>query len=418
MALTVHKFGGGVLDAPQRVGRLSERLDAGPSGGLIVVSAFYGTTRRLEALVNRAWEGDHATAEQQWRAIQDEHLAWAEQLLDHPDDFRNALEQYAEPLHPAPTEYTDYGAFYDAVVSQGEMMSSLLVYLRLRQEGRPVFFADARELVVTDEGHTAAGVDWHATRTRIETLKDILDEGRWVITQGFIGRSRRGQVTTLGKEGSDYSAALFAAALDAEAVTLWKNVPGILTADPQWDPTAQTIPVLSYDDAYRLGRLGAQVLHPMTLEVARTHRLRVRVPSFDHPGAGTTIGEENSAFSGRGMVIRKVRAAYIDRDDREPFFRAAQDLALDVIAHHPVGKRLLIVGAPNAAKWHAVARHLTNPYQDARRNHQPAPFEAWWVTLLGGHPLPDRLAKLQTVSVIPYAEGTWRGEQLLVRAIG
>ncbi len=407
MTFPVHKFGGGVLRSPEQLLRLPRQLEAA-TGGLIVVSAFHGVTQRLETMVNDAWEGRRDNARRQWARLYATHRAWAEKVLRHPEEYARVLPFTAEDAFPVPEEETSYGAFYDAVVSRGERMASLLVWQYLQQLQWSVRWVDARELVVTDDRHTAACVDWEATRRRIAGLRALLRPGEWFVTQGFIGRSRDGRPTTLGKEGSDYSAALFAAALDAPALWLWKNVPGILTADPRWDPHARTIPALSHDDARRLGELGAQVLHPLTLEVSRRHRMAVRVAFFEDPRQMTIVKEDVPPLSLRGMVVRTVRAVFLPCSAGESFRKLSRAMALKIIAEHPMGRRLLVVGDPNPEKWREIRRHLPHPFEDD-------PFEAFWVTLLGGYPMPRPLRQMQTITRIPYAHALWQGEQLLVR---
>ena len=229
----------------------------------------------------------------------------AEIVKNEPDDLvivvsaigktTNALEQVAATHHEIldDLELPDFDRVYDAFVSQGELQSTHIVSAYLNANRVPNIWLDATKIVVTDATHRAAVVNMDATRERFTAAIRHYPAHRYVI-QGFIGGTESGEVTTLGREGSDYSAAIFAAAIGAQSVTIWKDVPGVLTADPRRHSDAQLIPEMSYDDAIRLTQSGAQIIHPKTIQPLQEHAIPLYVKPFMQPNEAGTIIHQTS----------------------------------------------------------------------------------------------------------------------------
>ena len=211
----------------------------------------------------------------------------------------NALEQVVETHRPIIEDlHLDLSdTVYDAFVSMGELQSTRIVSAYLTSVGIANTWLDATHMVVTDSNHRSANVLLPETRERVreavesrKTAALKVERPHCWVTQGFIGGTQDGEVTTLGREGSDYSAAVFANVLDAESVTVWKDVPGILTADPRRYSEAQLIQELNYEDAIRLAQSGAQIIHPKTIEPLRQKGIPLYVKPFFHPSEpGTCI---------------------------------------------------------------------------------------------------------------------------------
>lgn len=299
--MKVFKFGGAsIKDAPGVMNVANILHGVGVRNKvLIVVSAMGKTTNALEKLLDMYFaKSDY---EQQWRLIYDYHLDIAKQLFaaQHPVfeeldrlflHLRRTLDHHSRP--------ENYHESYDQVVAYGELISSLLLSHYLNQIGIPHQWVDARQYIRTDTTWRRAQVDWAWTEHLIQ--KDLRSrlENTLILTQGFIGGTTGGRTTTLGREGSDYSAALFAAALRAESVTVWKDVPGVMNADPRFYAFAQPFTHLSYRQAAEMTFYGASVIHPSTIRPLAQHAIPLWVRSFlDPAGAGTRIDAEESPLS-------------------------------------------------------------------------------------------------------------------------
>lgn len=202
----------------------------------------------------------------------------------------NALEGVAELHHAIMDDLNlnSYNRLYDAIVSQGELMSTRIVSEYLSSQGIDNVWLDARQILVSDDTYRAANIDMVKTGQNIR--KAIQSHpSRLYIIQGFIAGTQGGQPTTLGREGSDYSAAIFANLLDAESVTIWKDVPGILTADPRKQSDATLIKELNYEDAAVLAASGAQIIHSKTIAPLAEKRIPLYVKPFLNPDADGSV---------------------------------------------------------------------------------------------------------------------------------
>lgn len=199
---------------------------------------------------------------------------------NHPifDEIANCFVEIEWILEEEPQDSFDY--LFDQIVSTGEIVSSKILAAYLNHIGVNSKWLDARNYIMTDNTYTEAQVNWEKTEAIIQAeIPHILQE--YVgITQGFIGSTSENFTTTLGREGSDYSAAIFAACLDAQHVTIWKDVPGVLNADPKWFEKTELIPELSYTDAIELTYYGATVIHPKTIKPLQNKNIQLNVRSF------------------------------------------------------------------------------------------------------------------------------------------
>jgi len=279
----VMKFGGtSVADAAafENVARIvaSER-EAAP---VVVVSAMSGVTDALLAATNieEVFERHRSVS----RELLDDNKAFAERL--------SSAEQQIDQLLKEPGERK---ALQDAVVSFGEILSSTLLAELLNQRGIEALPVDARRCIITDEEHTSAAPLMTETFAQSKSeLLPVIESGVVPVLGGFIGATRRGVTTTLGRGGSDYTAALLGAALGASEIQIWTDVTGVLTADPRVVPEAQTIERLSYGEAAELAYFGAKVLHPKTIQPAIESSIPVRICNSRAPQeAGTLVGPQS-----------------------------------------------------------------------------------------------------------------------------
>lgn len=287
--MKVYKFGGAsVKDANgvrnvERIIRASDTKD----GLMVVVSAMSKTTNALERVVEFLDAGKEEAALNQWIDIIDFHVAIMKDLgLQPGTDIRLQGEIPYDPQLP-------FDENYDQVVSMGELLSTQIVAVYLLKQGLPVEWWNMPKLLRTDATWREAKVDDAASVAVIKAGWERPNRPQIVVAQGFIGGTADGKRTTLGREGSDYTAALLGNYLDAESVTIWKDVPGILNADPRIEPDTVLIPSLRYQDAVELSYSGAQIIHPKTIRPLENKRIPLLVKPFGDPtAAGSRIAED------------------------------------------------------------------------------------------------------------------------------
>ena len=291
--MKVFKFGGGILNSPESIRLIPVILERFPGQDLLlVISAFGKSTNALEKIIHARKSGlDHHPFSD--RLIQD-HLAILLQLFpsEHPvfkefNDFSGKLEEALDSI-PSGNDGRDY----DRLVSFGELIASGVVHHFLEASGYPNRWADAREIIVTDLAYQDATVDLEYSRKLAGLKLNFPKQGQRgsiIVTQGFIAGGIDGSTTTLGREGSDYSAAIFANLLDAEEVIIWKDVPGILNADPMLFPDPVKLDRISYAEATELAYYGAKVIHPKTTKPLQNKNIPLWVKSFFHPSETGTL---------------------------------------------------------------------------------------------------------------------------------
>ena len=246
---------------------------------MVVVSAMGKTTNALERVVEFLDAGKEEQALNQWVDIIDYHVAIMKELgLKPGSDIRLQGEIPFDPQ-------LSLDENYDQVVSLGEIMSTQIVAVYLLKQGLSVEWWNMPKLLRTDNTWREAKVDNETSAATIRAGWERANRPSIVVTQGFIGGTAEGKRTTLGREGSDYTAALLGNYLDAESVTIWKDVPGILNADPRLEPDTILIPSLRYQDAVELSYSGAQIIHPKTIRPLENKQIPLFVKPFGDPGA-------------------------------------------------------------------------------------------------------------------------------------
>lgn len=283
----VYKFGGASVKNAEGVRNVEKIVRMAEGDLMVVVSAMGKTTNALERVVEALAAGQEEKALQQWVDIIDFHVAVMKELGLQPGvDIRLQGEI---PYDPAKS----FDENYDQIVSLGEIMSTQIVAVFLLKQGLPVEWWNMPKLLRTDETWREARVDNETSASIIRSGWNRRQRPRIVVAQGFIGGTADGRRTTLGREGSDYTAALLGNYLDAESVTIWKDVPGILNADPRIEPNTVLIPSLRYQDAVELSYSGAQVIHPKTIRPLENKQIPLFVKPFGDPTAeGSRIAED------------------------------------------------------------------------------------------------------------------------------
>ncbi len=285
--MKVYKFGGASVKDAAGVRNLESIVRQTDGELMVVVSAMGKTTNALERVVEFLDAGKEEQALNQWVDIIDYHVAIMKALGLKPGvDVRLQGEIPFDPQLP-------FDENYDQVVSLGEIMSTQIVAVYLLKQGLSVEWWNIPKLLRTDATWREAKVDNAVSAQAIRAGWERSQRPKIVITQGFIGGTAEGQRTTLGREGSDYSAALLGNYLDAESVTIWKDVPGILNADPRIEPDTVLIPSLRYQDAVELSYSGAQIIHPKTIRPLENKQIPLFVKPFGDPqAAGSKIAAD------------------------------------------------------------------------------------------------------------------------------
>jgi aspartate kinase len=283
--MRVFKFGGASINSVERIRKLalilkSYRLEK----ILIVISAMGKTTNALEKVAHAFFQNKREDSLQLLNRVKNDHLMTAESLLGKGQPgveivLRGFFTEIEWLLQAKPLREFDY--YYDQIVCVGELLSSTILSYFLNQEGISNQWMDVRDIFRTDDNFRDASIDWEFTDKKIKQLvSPAFNHQDILVTQGFIGSTEENESTTLGREGSDYSAAVFANLLNAENLTIWKDVEGVMNADPKEFPDAQLISMLDYDEVIEMAFYGAQVIHPKTIKPLQNKGIPLYVKCF------------------------------------------------------------------------------------------------------------------------------------------
>lgn len=306
--MQVFKFGGASVKNAESVKNLARIIENYKNEALLViVSAMDKTTNKLENLLN-AYFYQHDDLHEIFDDIKSFHYKILDDLFTDKshaifNDVSNTFVEIEWIIEEEPQDEYDY--LYDQIVSIGEMVSTKIISAYLQQQNLPAVWLDVRNYIHTDNNYREGNVDWIKTEESI--LKDIpqLSTNHIPITQGFLGGTSENFTTTLGREGSDYSASIFAACLNAKSLTIWKDVPGVLNADPKWFNSTELIPELSYVDAIELSYYGASVIHPKTIKPLENKGIPLYVRSFiDINNSGTIIHKTKDRLSIPSFIFK------------------------------------------------------------------------------------------------------------------
>ncbi|MFK7812684.1 MAG: aspartate kinase [Maribacter sp.] len=290
--MRVFKFGGASVKDAEGVKNVAKVLqEVGFDKTLVVVSAMGKTTNAMEAVVNGYFDDRNSV-----KTIIQDVIKFHEDILS--DLFANSKHPIFSKVKTLFDEVQGflvwnksphYNFVYDQVVGYGELVSTTIISEYLNEIGLKNNWLDVRELIKTDNMYRDTTVDWDKTQNNVSK---IVDRNVLNITQGFLGSDNNNFTTTLGREGSDYTAAILAYCLNATSVTIWKDVPGVLNADPRYFKETQLLNNISYREAIELAFYGASVIHPKTLQPLQGKEIPLHVKSFLNPkNKGTTVGK-------------------------------------------------------------------------------------------------------------------------------
>jgi aspartate kinase len=289
--MKVYKFGGASVCSAEGIRNIVPIVSEINDNLFIVVSAIGKTTNAMEVVLDYFMKADHQASLNQLAEVEAYHHKIIAELFAKPEIVNATVEPLFDELKRYITEGVgdDYDRWYDRLVSYGELISTKIVSAFLNESGIENVWLDMRGLLITDSNYREANVRMDESQNRLEKAADF-NKNRIYIGQGFIGANIKGDPTTLGREGSDYTAAVVGNLLNAESVTIWKDVPGILNADPRLFENTVYIPELTYLDAVELAYSGAQIIHPKTIKPLENKHIPLYVRPFGNPTeAGSVI---------------------------------------------------------------------------------------------------------------------------------
>lgn len=306
--MNVFKFGGASVNSAQGVRNLVRIVQGFREETIVVVSAMGKMTNALEELVHSFFYGKE-DVNVRLLEIKEFHENIVNQLFDKKqldvfneiEQLYTALEQY---LQRSPS--LNYNFEYDQIVAFGELLSTRIVSAYLKNSGKPNKWMDIRASIKTDDSYREAIVDWELS-TKLVSQFFCFENTFVYVTQGFIGGTSTNMTTTLGREGSDYTAAILGYILDADRIVIWKDVPGIMNADPKWLSDSQKLERISYQEAIELAFYGAKVIHPKTIQPLQNKQIPLHVKSFMSPSDPGTIisGDRKKREDNNAVFIRK-----------------------------------------------------------------------------------------------------------------
>jgi aspartate kinase len=349
--MRVFKFGGASVKDADGVKNVAEVLKQFPNQKIaIVISAMGKTTNSLERLAN-AFFYKKEDAEAILEDIKQYHLTICKNLFSNPNhqiytDLENTFVELYWAIEDEPTHTFDFE--YDQIVSVGEVISTKIVSAYLNEIGIKNKWVDARGIIQTDNTYREGKIDFSLTeKIVLSDLKPEFSKVDIIITQGFIGGTSENFTTTLGREGSDYTASVLAYCLNASDVTIWKDVPGVLNADPKWFSKTTKIEELSYQDAIELTYYGATVIHPKTIKPLQNKQIPLYVKSFINPKENGTVIRDGEKRLNIPSYIFKVNQILISIQPIDFSFIAEDNLSaiFQLFSEHQVKINLMQLSA-------------------------------------------------------------------------
>ncbi len=331
--MKIYKFGGASVKNAEAVKNMTAISQMGGPEILIVVSAMGKSTNALED-IHQAWRGQEPL-EEKLDALYHFHHAIAQDLLLNDECFWiEKWKQLVLQLNEIPKG--DFDFTYDQIIPYGEILSTSIIHDYWNALGFRHQWLDATSLIKTDQRNREARINWEVTQQKINSLP----HDRVYITQGFIGSDESGNWTTLGREGSDYSASIFANGFSAESVTIWKDVAGMLSADPKIHADAELIPLISYSEAIELAYYGASVIHPKTIQPLQPKGIPLHIKSFvSSQDAGSSIGQFNISqyptciIEKSNQILASISTkdfSFIVEDNLQEIFSALNDRGIKI----------------------------------------------------------------------------------------
>lgn len=327
--MKVFKFGGASVNSVERIKNLGDILrNYKGEKILVVISAIGKTTNALEKVVDAFFAGKKEEALLLFEQVKQQHLTTAKYLLvtNYLSCEKQLKDFFTEAewlLHDKPVR--DYDYYYDQVVCTGELLSTTIVSHYLNETGIHNKWLDVRDIFRTDDDFRDANIDWEYTSSKvISSAAPEFSDNDIVLTQGFIGSTDENESTTLGREGSDYTAAVFANMLDADSLTIWKDVEAVMNADPKQFPDAVPITELNYNEVIEMAYYGAQVIHPKTIKPLQNKNIPLYVKCFLNPLLQGTVIHDKPIHNLPPVIVLKEKQVMLQMSSRDFSFIGEQ----------------------------------------------------------------------------------------------
>ncbi|HEY1020566.1 MAG TPA: aspartate kinase [Sediminibacterium sp.] len=348
--MKVFKFGGASVNSVERIQNLAGIVKKYESEPLvIIISAMGKTTNGLEKVAESFFAGNKEEALQLFDAVKQYHINISKYLL--VTHFNECLSQLTDfftevewLLHDKPVREYDY--YYDQVVCVGELLSTAIISHYLNESGISNEWLDVRDMLRTDNTFRDASINWEVTTDRINAT---VEKKGIYLTQGFIGCTNDNESTTLGREGSDFTAAIFANILDAESLTIWKDVEGVMNADPKRFPEAQLLSELNFTEVIEMAYYGAQVIHPKTIKPLQNKGIPLLVKCFLDPDLPGTLIHKKSSKGLPPIIVVKENQALLHLSSQDFSFVGEEPMSqlYALLAKHKTRPNLIQTGAIN-----------------------------------------------------------------------
>ena len=320
--MKVFKFGGASVNSVERIKNLGKIVQQYKGEKLlIVISAMGKTTNALEKVAEAFFNGKKEEALQLFDQVKQQHLNTAKNLLvinylACAVQLKNFFTEAEWLLHDKPVRDFDY--YYDQVVCTGELLSTAIISQYLNEIEIQNKWIDVRDIIRTDDNFRDANIDWEVTISKVQgTVKPLFGDSNIVLTQGFIGSTDENESTTLGREGSDYTAAVFTNILNAESLTIWKDVQSVMNADPKQFPDALPIHELNYNEVIGMAYYGAQVIHPKTIKPLQNKSIPLFVKCFLEPSLPGTIIHNKALKELPAIIVLKEKQVMIEMSSKD-----------------------------------------------------------------------------------------------------
>ena len=338
----VFKFGGASIKDVESIKNVGEILQSYKNDDLVVVFSAIGKATNMLEVVVEQYVKQTAKANDALQKVKDFHTDILRELFDGThtiySEVNNLFVEIEWVLEDEPN--LDYGYDYDQIVSIGEFLSTKIMSAYLATINFENNWLDVRDLIRTDNTYRNAKVDWETTKTFIKNKL----QAKHCITQGFLGCTSENFTTTLGREGSDFSAAILSYCLDAKEVVIWKDVPGLMNADPKYFPDAELLNIVSYDEAIELAFYGAKVIHPKTIQPLKKKNIPLYIKSFltpDEQGSRITNKAEDN-FETPSFIIKEDQILISISDENLAFMvEAHMSHIFSILAKHRIGVNLM-----------------------------------------------------------------------------
>lgn len=341
MEIKVFKFGGTSVRDTEQIRNVGKIMTGeGNNKITLVVSAMGKTTNALEKVVSGYMNQDQEVRSL-LESIKRNHFTIAAELFEDPSEVLALINDlFVEIEWILDDELHDgYDYLYDQIVSIGELVSSHILNSYLNSIGVKSVWLDIRDILITDEAYREAKVNWEITSEKVKAvIPSILEEHDVVVTQGFIGSTQENNTTTLGREGSDYSAGILSYCLDAHSMHIWKDVPGVLSADPAQFNNVTHIERLSYKEAVEMTYYGAKVIHPKTIKPLQNKSIPMYVRPFNDPLSSGTLIADDTGISYPPVIVIEPNQCLLHISTNDFSFVAEYHLSMlfDLLSKHRI----------------------------------------------------------------------------------